>query len=240
MADKRITGLNALVPGDVEDTTVFECETPGLAAPESRKITWAQLKSLLEAAAAPSRVPFVYLASGAHVVSAGVTKVDIEVLGGGEGASTDGGIAYTGAGGGYAMACNVAVAPADSLAVTVGIGGLWSDPSDAPTQLGGTSKVAAAGPVTLCEASGGGGPASRNGGEGILGDIKLTGGFGYQVFTGVGQRGGGGAGPYASPGEYQDNNQVDGHYGGGGGSDFTGGDFEADGWHGIVVIWEYQ
>lgn len=50
MADKRITQLDAVADADLPDilpTAVFETEQPGLDAPESRKLTEAQVQQIL-------------------------------------------------------------------------------------------------------------------------------------------------------------------------------------------------
>lgn len=237
MADERIINLDSLDVGDVEDTTVFECETPGLTSPESRKITWAQLKSLLEAATIPERVPFVYSNDATHIVSAGVTRLDIECLAGGGGGG-DGATGGGGGGGGYAYAVGVTVTPADSLDVTVGIGGTGDDPAGTD---GGDSSVEGPGAVTLCEATGGtGGPVAAGesaGGDGTTGDITLEGGQGVGGLVIATQwiLGGAGAGPYGGQGATFKSGSGSGDAGKGG-----GGAYQAPGGNGLVIIWEYQ
>lgn len=56
MADKTIPDLDAVATVDVTGSTVFEVQVPGLAAPESRKVTLDQLRALVPARAGQTRI----------------------------------------------------------------------------------------------------------------------------------------------------------------------------------------
>ncbi|MBK9420919.1 MAG: T9SS type A sorting domain-containing protein [Flavobacteriales bacterium] len=141
--------------------------------------------SVLIGACAVAQVAFT--TSGTFLVPAGVTSIDVELVGaGGNGYSNGGG---GGAGGGYA-AGTFAVIPGTSHAITIGEGG-----SGVGTSISGLGILAGAGTngsIVDNPNVGGGG----NGGSGTGGTVNRTGGSGGGGFyTYFGGGGGGAAGP---------------------------------------------
>jgi hypothetical protein len=167
-------------------------------------------------------------------VPSGVTRIEIEVWGGGGGAS--GGIGGTGGGGGYADGF-YAVTPNSTYSVMVGAGGVAAM-YPAFGGDGGSSAV-----VSLIGATGGhgGNAGAGTGGVGVLGQLNINGGDGVDlggssdgntyggVPGGAAPRGGPGGGVLGSGGSGNDGQQPGG---GGGGTSVGGGSGAA----GEVVI----
>ena len=138
-----------------------------------------------------------FTASDVFVVPAGVSQVEVEVWGGGAGtfASVAGGPSGGGAAGGYARKRVVGLVPGQSVAVTIGTGGVGGVVGGANPTNGGTSSfgsfVSATGGAlnylaTPSAPQHGGTPA----GTGVGGDVNLTGSAGGAAVNNLGGMGG--------------------------------------------------
>jgi len=139
-------------------------------------------------------------ASGAFVVPAGVSQVEVELWGGGSGsyASVPGFPSGGGAGGGYAKLRVAGLTPGQSIAVTVGSGGMGGTVAGGAAHPGGTSSFG-----SYVSATGGslnalaGVACPQNGatpaGVGVGGDVNLMGSAGQAAV--LNQAGMGGAAP---------------------------------------------
>ena len=233
MADKRIQDLDPIATGDVLPAAVWEIENVGGAVPESRKLDQTQMATLFSGGGGGgARVPFIYNATGTHTVSAGVTKIDIECVGGGGGTSTTfapGSPYCQGGGSAFGAVYNQTVIAADVIAITVGdpggndfFGGAAGDGTNSEVTLaGGITPV-----VTAAHVYGAQNDTNSPGAAGLgmnsLGDVVADGQYGILIDLPTGAykvnlAGHSGAGPY-------------GMWNGCGGS--TGG--------GRVIVWEYQ
>lgn len=141
-----------------------------------------------------------YTSSNTWTCPAGVTSVDVEVIGGGGGAGSsstlNGGAG--GGGGAYSRKNNISVTPSSNYTVTVGSGGAGGDGDDGAD--GGDSWFSSTGTV-LAKGGAGGDWTSDLGGAGGaagsgVGDTKYSGGDGGDNTTTAryGASGGGGAG----------------------------------------------
>jgi hypothetical protein len=191
----------------------------------------------------------VFDSNGTFIVPTNVTKILVEVWGGGGGAGGNGG--GGGGGGGYGKQV-FAVIPGTGYTVTVGVGGDGGDGS-ANGASGGASSFGA-----LISATGGSfgysGDDTDNGGDGGVGGsssalINIAGGSGVNRYIGstdggnAGNGGSGGRGWFYWIGDRSNQSQFgeNGHIpgGGGGGShigDVPDSDVGADGAHGRVVV----
>ncbi len=136
--------------------------------------------------------------SGNFTIPAGVTRVEVEVWGGGSGsfASTSAVASGGGSGGGYARKRITGLAPGLVVPITVGVGGAAGTTAGAASGAGGTSSFG-----TFVSATGGSlnGSASVGspqngaipGGTGVGGDVNLTGSSGQIGYLSVGGLGGG-------------------------------------------------
>jgi len=136
--------------------------------------------------------------SGTFVVPNGVTQVEVELWGGGAGsyASVANGPSGGGAGGGYARKRITGLAPGQSIAVTIGQGGIGGTTGGAPPTPGTTSSfgpyVSATGGglnylATVVNPQNGGTPS----GLGVGGDVNLPGSAGQAGVFNQGGLGGG-------------------------------------------------
>ena len=173
-----------------------------------------------------SRTQF-FGSSGTFYVPAGVTRVEVEVWGGGSGSAYGAGghASGGGGGGGYSRRIINGLTPGAAITVTVGAGGAGGNSTTLPT-AGGTSSFGG-----YCSATGGqinaattlsDGTARTAGGSGSGGDINLSGGWSEPAAAtvngageiggngGNGARGGAGGGGNTSSGS-------DGTFPGGGG-----------------------
>ena len=137
-------------------------------------------------AAAPGSQSYTTPGTYTWVAPAGVTKVSVVAVGGGQGA---GGISnYAGGGGGLGYKNNITVVPGNSYTVVVGTGGISAASSCSPPTCGTSSYFCN---TTLVR---GIAPTGTSGvGGGYVGDGGGNGGHGYQ-------NGGGGAGGYSGAG----------------------------------------
>jgi len=176
--------------------------------------------------------------------NADVTKVIIEVQGGGAGGAraTGGTYAIGGSGGGYAkkfIDVSAMKAAGQTSTITVGAGGAGATVSGSGVDGGDSSWASPTGAVTLT-VTGVKGVSSYGvniespGGLGTLGDINIQGGNGGVGYNGGGDShfGHGGVAPYGAATD----NYATGYGGGGGGGDGIIGGL---GTGGIVLIWEY-
>lgn len=136
--------------------------------------------------------------SNVFIVPANVTRVEVELWGGGSGsfASTSSAASGGGSGGGYARKRIIGLTPGQVIPVTVGAGGLPGGISGPAAGSGGTSKFG-----TFVSATGGqiNGSASVGspqngaipGGSGVGGDVNMTGSSGQIGYQSVGGLGGG-------------------------------------------------
>lgn len=146
-----------------------------LSEPSVSNTDWAKIT-------VPSKGTQYFTSNGTFTVPANVTQIEVKVWGAGGGAanygtSGSGSGAGAGGGGGYCEKL-ISVSSGDIILVTVGTGGAGgsagSTPDDGTT--GGTSLFGA-----YCSATGGGGGSAASGtytgigGQGIGGDINLTG-----------------------------------------------------------------
>jgi hypothetical protein len=137
-----------------------------------------------------------FAASGAFVVPAGVTQVEVEVWGGGAGsfASTSSAPSGGGAGGGYARRRIDGLLPGQSIPVTVGAGGSAGGVGGPAPGAGGTSAfgnyVSATGGTLNALASIGSPQNGGTGGLGQNGDLNAGGSAGQAGISNVGGLGG--------------------------------------------------
>ncbi len=172
-------------------------------------ITAASISTLPTAPFLSWKLPFLspgfgagvqtFSVSGNFTVPAGVTRVEVELWGGGSGsfASTSSAASGGGSGGGYARKRISGLVPGQVIAVTIGTGG-GGGTSSAPPGPGGTSSF---GPFV--SATGGMLNGSANvanpqngaipGGTGVGGDVNLMGSSGGIGFLSMGGLGGGAA-----------------------------------------------
>lgn len=138
-----------------------------------------------------------FTTSGTFVVPLGVTRLEVELWGGGSGsfASTSSIASGGGSGGGYARKRIVGLAPGQPIAFTVGAGGAAGTTAGAAAGAGGTSSFGG-----FVSASGGslnGSASAANpqngaipGGVGAGGDVNLMGSSGQIGYQSVGGMGG--------------------------------------------------
>lgn len=136
--------------------------------------------------------------SGTFTVPAGVSRVEVELWGGGSGsfASTSSAASGGGSGGGYARKRITGLTPGQVVAVTVGAGGLAGTTSGGLPTAGGTSSFG--GYVSATGGSLNGSASFSNpqngaipGGSGVGGDVNMTGSSGQIGYSSVGGMGGG-------------------------------------------------
>ena len=187
-----------------------------------------------------------FTTSGSFTVPAGVTRVRVEVTGGGGAGGTHASLASAGGGaGGRALRIVSGLTPGAVIGVTVGGGGA-SSAAAANGGAGGASGFA--GYVQATGGSGGTGGtaavvcAGASGGSGFGGDVNFTGSFGTDAIPGM-TRGGDGGGPCGGRGSSGLIQGVGapgyGGGGGGGGSDVASGGTGAQGGNGgpgLVVV----
>ncbi len=152
----------------------------------------------------------VITTSQAFIVPDGCTRVRVRLWGGGSGAAV--GLSRGGPGAGFALKDISGLTPGQSIAVTVGAGGV----SGTPGTSGGTSSFGAFVSAT-------GGNINGTGGSGIGGDINYSGGGTFSSAFG----GGGAASVWGDGGKgnsSQDAPGGAGSAGGGGGAGQNGGD----------------
>lgn len=217
---------------------------------------WVDASTL---ASAPKRVPFVYQSAGsyAHTISAGVTKIEVELWGAGAGGNASGGSAggkgASGGGGGYAWG-QFAVTPGDVHNIVVGLAGV-SDVSASTN--GGDSTFDAT--VLVAE----GGKTPLGGAQGLPGSFSgtatnkfgETGGYGSASSAssattlgtvlqgGKGAHGGGQGGSAFFLKDHTLNLSADGDQitqAPGGGGLFSTQASQKDGCDGQVIVWEWQ
>jgi hypothetical protein len=164
-----------------------------------------------------------FTTSGSFTVPAGVTTVEVEVWGAGSGsfASTSSFPSGGGAGGGYARKRISGLTPGQVVPVTVGAGGAGGTTAGGAAMPGGTSSFG-----IYVSATGGGvnslanTSAPQNGatpaGQGITGDVNVTGSDGQTGTAGIG--GMGGAAPGAGARSVAGSNGNAGYFPGGGAS----------------------
>lgn len=136
--------------------------------------------------------------SNNFTVPANVTRVEVELWGGGSGsfASTSSAASGGGSGGGYARKRITGLVPGQVIAVTVGAGGVAGGISGPGAGAGGTSSFGAFVSATGGQLNGSASIASPQngaipGGAGAGGDVNLTGGSGQIGYLSVGGLGGG-------------------------------------------------
>ena len=178
--------------------------------------------------------------AGGYSPDTGVTKLIVEVQGGGGNAGNNDGSGYeggSGGGGGYAMKYLSGMSSSDTMTITVG--GITGTSSFA--RVGGTAftTITCAGGTTGANASGGGGTGGT-GGAASDGDLNINGGSGR--FGGGSDAGGSsvlGIGGIRHNGAASTPTAAAG-YGGGGG--VAGGLSQAGGAGsaGVVIVWEYK
>lgn len=141
------------------------------------------------------QVEFTASGSGNWTVPTGVTRARMEVWGGGENGHFDPALGG-GGGGGYAEAY-VSLTPGHSLPYNVGLNNAYGDAHDLAASyvlpVGGTHGV-----NDLVSAEGGGG--SGLGGDGTIGGLLLSGGFGGLGDEATAGGGGGGGAGHSSAG----------------------------------------
>lgn len=107
----------------------------------------------------------IFTSSGTFTVPAGVTTIDVFLVGGGGGSGTDTSTGYGGAGGGYTHTERLTVTPGAQASVIVGAGGVGgNDGSPSSFTLG--SKVLTANGGKKCAQAVGGAGGSGGGGGG--------------------------------------------------------------------------
>lgn len=132
----------------------------------------------------------VFTASGTFTIPTGITSLEVTVVGGG--ASNDTNSALSGPGGGTAIKYLTGLTPGNTLAVTVGAGGVLTAGTGGN---GGTSQVASGTQTITTISATGGNSATQLGGIGSNGTLNIRGGGGSDL-SGVGgssTMGGGGA-----------------------------------------------
>ena len=189
-----------------------------------------------------------YTTSGNWVKSArpaGITKVVIEVQGGGAGGSTDATYQYAcgGSAGGYAMK-SIDVSSVTQAVITVGLGGAGAvsygvgvdggDSSWLDTAHGGTSDIQGVKGVSVS-----GNYTTAAGGLGVNGDVNIQGGRGLHAYN---DRGAGGSSRFGEGGGNGYFNRGGAEpasgYGSGGGGEVAGNPGTA-GMPGLIIVWEY-
>ena len=192
----------------------------------------------------------IFTSSGTFIIPAGVTVIDVFLVGGGAGSGIEYDTGYGGAGGGYVRTERLAVTPGVSASVLVGAGGVGSaDGSPSTFTIGSKTSTANGGKVSNrgvggAGGSGGGGGgqyqvvAGNGGSDGSNGFASTPYNNGTQAFTfegGVGQGSttrafaesggtlyaGGGGGCWAPTG-YQGSRGLGGAGGGGNGNEYRG------------------
>lgn len=180
----------------------------------------------------------IYTAVGSHTftVPEGVTAVSVVCIGGG--ASGNGSAAGGGGGGGLRYKNNVAVAPGQQIAVTVGAGGNSSVFSGQSSSFGAyvtaTGGAGAANGVGGAGGAGSGGDGGGNGGQG--GNGNVAGGGGAAGYAGNGGKGGNGV---AGSGNYFAGEAGQGG-GAGGGSSGSSGSYTGGGGGGVGILGQGQ
>ena len=138
-------------------------------------ITVDKLKPTLTFGVNPKANAATVTASGDWVVPAGVTSIDVWLVGGGGGGRSD---YENGGGGGHClMQKNITVVPAAELAVVIGAGGAEKgDGGDTTITIGETTYTAEGGSYGGAGGSGGGGSGTAKGGSGGSGGSHGMGG----------------------------------------------------------------
>jgi hypothetical protein len=173
-------------------------------------ITGANISAVPAAPFLPWRLPSLapgfatgvqaFSSSGSFTVPAGVTRLDVEVWGGGSGsyASTSSVASGGGSGGGYARKRISGVSPGQIIAVTIGPGGSGGTTAGTPPVAGGTSSFgnylsATGGTLNPTASVGNPQNGAIPGGSGVGGDVNLPGSSGQAGFMSIGGLGGGAA-----------------------------------------------
>jgi len=185
----------------------------------------------------------VFTAASTWTRPTDITKVIVEVQGGGAGGAraVSGTYAIGGSGGGYAKKF-IDVSSVTNSVISIGAGGAGATVSgsgvnggdsswnDTHVDHGGSSTVTGVKGVSSYGAN-----IESPGGLGTLGDINIQGGNGGVGYNGGGdsQLGHGGVAPYGAATD----NYATGYGGGGGGGD---GIIGGVGTGGIVIVWEYK
>lgn len=139
-----------------------------------------------------------FTASGTFVVPIGVSRVEVELWGGGSGsfASTSSMASGGGSGGGYARKRIAGLTPGQAIAVTVGTGGTAGATGGIGAGAGGTSSFggfvsATGGSLNSSASTANPQNGAIPGGTGVGGDVNLMGSSGQIGYQSVGGMGGG-------------------------------------------------
>jgi alpha-tubulin suppressor-like RCC1 family protein len=156
---------------------------------------------------------FATVGSNAWTVPAGVTSIEVLVVGGGGAGGGD--VGGGGAGGQVVSNASIGVTPGETAAIIVGAGGLRGSSYNQYGRKGGDSRLAV--DAATLVAVGGSGGAGRSGGGTYAGGIGYNGGGGsYDFASATAFNGGNAGGASAGPGSSSNGN------GGGGGAGGAG------------------
>jgi hypothetical protein len=174
-------------------------------------VTAANITALTSAPFIPWKLPAIspgfgagvqsFTSSGSFVVPPGVTRVEVELWGGGSGsfASTPSAASGGGSGGGYARKRIAGLTPGQVIPVIVGAGGTAGTTSGTLPGPGQTSSFGSSGSPFIYATGGSLNPyatasnpqnGATPGGSGVGGDVNLTGSGGQIGFQSVGGMGG--------------------------------------------------